>query len=126
MQSFELSWKKKTIKLDGLSLKPNISDAAMQARFKFQNTQMSGSVGTMSLTGVNFDSLLHGGKIFINEILLDKLSVSLFKDQTKPIDKSRFPIYLGQQIKSIRLPLFIKHVKVTNADLVNIERKPDG
>ena len=126
MESFDLSWRKKSIRLEGLSFKPNISDAAMQQRFKFQNTQFSGTVGTMSLSGVNFDSLLYSGKLLIDKIALDKLSVSLFKDHTKPIDRTRFPQYLGQTVKAIPIPLLIKQVTVTNANLVNKERKLDG
>ena len=126
MESFDLSWRKKSIRLEGLSFKPNISDAAMQQRFKFQNTQFSGTVGTMSLSGVNFDSLLYSGKLLIDKIALDKLSVSLFKDHTKPIDITRFPQYLGQTVKAIPIPLLIKQVTVTNANLVNKERKLDG
>src|SRR3954471_18349588 len=98
----------------------------MQKRFTFQTSQFSGTVGTMNLSGVNFDSLIYKGKIFIDEIVLDKVSASIFKDQRKPLNKNRFPEYPGQQIKGISTALLINRLKATNVNLVNREQKPDG
>jgi hypothetical protein len=116
MQSFDLSYKDRSIKLNDVSFKPNISEAAMQSRFKYQNTQFSGTVGTLNLLGVNFDSLIYKRKIFIDEIILDKVSASIFKDKSKPTDPNKFPQYLGQSIKAISPPLLIKKIKGTNVN----------
>jgi hypothetical protein len=126
VQSFDLSYKDRSIKLSDVSFKPNVSEATMQARFKYQNTQFSGTVGTLNLLGVNFDSLIYRKKIFINEVVLDKVSASIFKDKSKPIDPGKFPEYLGQSIKAIPSPVLIKKVSGTNINLVNRERNPDG
>ncbi len=98
----------------------------LQADHKFQHTDFSGSVGSLNMTGVNFDSLIRKGKIFIDEIILDKVSASIYKDMTKPVDTKKFPQYLGQTVKAIKPPLLIKQVKATNVTLVNKERNPDG
>jgi len=126
MRSFDLSYKDRSIKLSDVAFKPNVSEATMQARFKYQNTQFSGTVGTLNLLGVNFDSLIYKKKIFIDEIILDKVSASIFKDKSKPADPKIFPQYLGQSIKAIPSPVLIKKVKGTNVNLVNKERNPDG
>ncbi len=126
MQSFNLSYRDQSITLKGISFKPNMSDAAMQKRFTYQTPVFSGSVGAINLVGLNFDSLVYANKLFIDEVVLDKLSVTIFKDQSKPIDKNKFPNYPGQQIGSIDMPILIKHVKASNVNLLNSERKPDG
>ena len=126
MQSFDLSYKDRSIKLSNVSFKPNVSEATMQARFKYQNTQFSGTVGTLNLLGVNFDSLIYRRKIFIDEIVLDKVSASIFKDKSKPVDPNKFPQYLGQAIKGVSSPVLIKKVKATDVNLSNKERNPDG
>jgi hypothetical protein len=126
MQSFDISYKDKSIKLSDVAFKPNVSEATLQARFKYQNTQFSGTVGTLNLSGVNFDSLIYKRKVFIDEIILDKVSASIFKDKSKPADPNNFPQYLGQSIKAIPSPVLIKKVKATNVNLVNKERNPDG
>jgi hypothetical protein len=45
----------------------------------------------------NFDSLIYKGKIFIDEVVLDKVSASIYKDMTKPVDTKKFPQYVGNQ-----------------------------
>ncbi len=126
MQSFDLSYKDKSIKLSEVNFKPNISDAEMQNRFTYQHTQASGTVGSISLNNVNFDSLIYYHGLFIHEVILDKPVVFIFKDNTKPVDKNHLPIYFGQQIPGIKLPLWIKQVKATNVQLTNVERKRDS
>lgn len=126
LAAFDLSYKEKTIRLSDFSFKANVSDAVIQKKYTYQHTQFSGSVGTISMSQVNFDGLIYQRKIFIDEIVLDKVIASVFKDKTKPIDKSHLPVYLGQTIRAIPLPLLIKRVKATNVNLVNVERKPDS
>ncbi len=126
VKSFDLSYRDKSIKTQGVSFKPNISDAAMQARYQFQHAQFSGSLGSLQINGVQFDSLIYGRKLLIDQIIVDKVSASIFKDKTKPIDTKRFPVYLGQTIQAIKMTLLIKQVNATNVSLVSKERKPDG
>ena len=126
MRSFDLSYKDRSIKMNDIVFKPNVSQARLQADHKFQYTDFSGSVGSLNMTGINFDSLMRKGKIFIDEIILDKVSASIYKDMTKPVDTKKFPQYLGQSVKGIKPPLLIKQLKATNVTLVNKERIPDG
>jgi hypothetical protein len=126
LKSFQLSYSDKSVNLKNLAFNPNISNEMMQKRFKFQNTQFAGSVGSLSVNGINFDSLLFSKKLFIDEISMDSVSASIYKDKTKPLDTNKFPEYLGQSVKAISLPLLIKEVKATNVSIVNDERKPDS
>ncbi|TMI63020.1 MAG: DUF748 domain-containing protein [Bacteroidetes bacterium] len=126
LQSFDLSYKDKSIKLNDVIYRSNVSQATIQADFKYQNTQFTGTVGTLNLLGVNFDTLVYTGKIFIDEIILDKISATVYSDKTKPVDPNNFPQYLGQSVKDIGSPLLIKKIKATNINLVNKERNPDG
>ena len=109
-----------------LVFKPNVRQAKLQSAHKFQHTDFSGSASSLNMAGVNFDSLIRKGKIFIDEIILDKVSASIYKDMTKPIDIKKIPQYLGQTVKAIKPPLIIKQVKATNVTLVNKERNADG
>jgi hypothetical protein len=62
----------------------------------------------------------------IHEIVIDNPNVSIFKDNTKPVDKKRLPIYFGQQVKNLPIPLWIGHVQANNVHLTNLERKRDS
>lgn len=126
LQTFSISYADSIINLEKLLFKPNITEAEMQKRFKFQhNTGFSGEIGKLQITGVNFDSLMYKRKLLVDAITLDSVSVSLFKNKTLPVDKKHLPVYLGQTAKSIPMPLLIKQVNATNVDLVSREIKPD-
>jgi hypothetical protein len=126
MKSFDLSYKDKSIELKDVSFKPNVSHAVIQRDYKFQHTEFSGSVGNLVLTGVNFDSLLYAEKLFIDRVELKNVQAEIFKDKTKPLDSARFPKYLGQTIRAIKMPFKISLVKATAVQLKNTERKPDS
>lgn len=126
VKSIDLSYRGKSIKTKDVSFKPNMSDAALQTRYKYQHAQFSGTIGSVKISGVQFDSLLHGQKLFIDQVIVDQVSASIFKDKLKPIDTKRFPEYPGQSIRKINMPMQIKQVNATNVNLTSRERKPDG
>lgn len=126
LEDFQVSYKNKTIQMNNVLFKPNISQAAMQKKHSYQNTQFSGTVGTLKITDIDFDSILYKRKILIDKITIDRVKAEIFKDKTKPLNKNRFPEYLAQQIKSIPIPLLVKQVNVTNASLLNTEKKVDS
>jgi len=126
MKSFNLSYKDKSILLKDINIKPNVSHAVLQRKFKFQHTDFSGSIGKLELRQVNFDSLIYARKLFIDEVELSNVRTSIFKDKTKPMDSTRRPAYLGQTVAAIPLPLLIRHVQAMDVELENTERKPDS
>lgn len=95
MESFDLSYGHESVRLREISFKPNVSHGVLQNRFKFQYTEFSGTIGKVELMQVNFDSLIYGQKVFIDEIELDNIKASIFKDKTKPMDSARRPVYLA-------------------------------
>lgn len=126
LQSFQLGYKDKSVKLSGFTFEPNVSHAVLQKKSPYQKSEFTVKVGTLDLTGLDFDALIYSRKLFIDEISIDKLDLSLYKDKSKPVDKNKFPQYLSQKIAAIGLPLLVKDVKATNVNLFNEERKEDG
>jgi hypothetical protein len=126
MKSFNLSYDDQSIKLDQLSFKPNVSNATIQKNYKFQHTQFSGTVGTVDFRGFNFDSLMYETKFFIEEIVLDSVNASIYKDNTKAKDLNHLPAYLGQTVMSIKNPVKVNSIKANQVNITNEERKPDG
>lgn len=126
MQTFSLGYLDRSILLKGLSFKPNKTNAEVQKNYRFQTAHFSGTVASLAMLGVDFDSLIYADKVFIEEVVLDSVSAAVYKDNTKPKDLQRFPDYLGQSIAKIENPLRIKSVKATQINLTNEEKKPDG
>lgn len=126
MESFQLGYKEKSIEFDHLTFKPNISNTAMQRNYLYRKGTFAGSVGSIKVHDLNFDSLMYAQKLLIGEILLDDVSLAIFTDLRKPFPPNHRPEYLGQQIMAIGVPIAIGKIKVTKLNLVNSEVTPDG
>lgn len=126
MSAFDLSYQNQSVILKDISVTPNVSHAVIQQDYQFQHTEFSGTIGTLAINAVNFDSLIYSKKLFVKEVALDQIKAAIFKDKTKPIDSARRPAYLGQTISTIPLPVHINEVKATNITLDNTERKTDS
>lgn len=126
VKSMDLSSRRQSINLSGISFKPNVSQAELLRRDRYQKAYISAEVGSVQLQNVLFDTLVYNHKLVVDQLTADKLFLSLFKDKRKPVDKKKFPQYMSQKIKAIPLPLLIKRVKATGVNLLNIEQKPDG
>jgi len=125
MKSFDLSYMDRSIDVKEVSFKPNVSQAVLQRKFHYQHSEFSGSVGSIQVVELNFDSMFYAEKLFIDEVLLENVKASLYKDRTKPLDTNKFPEYLGQTIKAIPNPVHIKKVSAKDVELKNTERLPD-
>jgi hypothetical protein len=126
MKSFITSYRDKSVRLQDVNFKPNFSLEVLQRKNQFQGTGFSGAIGMLEINGLNFDSAIYARKFFIDTITIDQVSASLFKDKTKQLDKSKLPVYLGQAVRKISLPIRINQVKVTKVNLESNERKPDS
>ena len=126
LKSMDLSVSKKSILLKGFAFKPNLSQAEMLRRERYQKSQFDIAVGSIELINVNFDTLLHYRKLFVDEIKITKVDVSLFKDKSKPFDRTKFPQYLGQKLNDIPLPVMVKSIKASGISFTNVEHKEDG
>jgi hypothetical protein len=126
INSLAISYAKNSVDLGIITFKSNVSQAALLKRDKYQKAYFSLAVGSLKLENVNFDSLIYNRKIFVDEIKIDKIGISLYKDKNKPVDKNKFPQYIGQKIAALPIPVLVKSVKATGVNLVNLERKTDG
>lgn len=126
VQSFGISRDKASVNIEKFVFKPNLTQAELLKREKYQKAQFSVSVGSLDLNNVNFDTLVYRRKLLVDEIKINKVDVSLFKDKSKPVNRNNFPEYLGQKIAAIPFPLSVKLVSASEVNLVNVERKEDG
>jgi hypothetical protein len=121
--AFTVSYRDQSVKLKEISFIPNVSHAVLQEDHKFEHVDFSGTIKKLEFNQVNFDSLIYSKSIFIQEILLDSVALSIFKDKTKPLNKDKFPAYLGQSVRKIKVPVKIDHLRATHVELENTERK---
>ncbi|HEX5111493.1 MAG TPA: DUF748 domain-containing protein, partial [Saprospiraceae bacterium] len=126
LDSFRLHYAGNAIELKNVAYKPNRSEKAIAARFPFRKEVFNVVADSIHVKGINFDSLMYANKIFVDEVLLDSVYCEIYKDLTRPFPPHHQPKYLGQQVKEYAIPVFIKHINVSHANLLNKEVTPDS
>ncbi len=126
MEVFDLSYRDKTIQMRNAFFKPNLDEKALQKLDPYQTTRFTAEVETINLVDVDFNSLIYEHTIIVDELKIDKLTASVFKDKTKPVDPERYPEYPAQQFKKIPVPFTVNKLNATNVTITNRERIPEG
>ena len=126
LDSFYLHYRDRSIVLNHVSYTPNASEVALQKRYPYRKEIFDVKADSIHVSDINFDSLMYVFKVFAKEIFVDSLSGSIYKNLTKPFPPHHRPKYLGQQVMEYSIPISIDHVKITHAQLLNTEVKPDG
>jgi hypothetical protein len=126
MEQFDLWYRDESIKIDEVRFKPNVSQAALQSRHKYQTAEVSGSFKTLALKQVNFDALIYHSRLMVESIQIDSVKAKIYKDKTKPVDKQRLPAYPPQSLTGLDLPISIGKVTATNSIIDNTEILEDG
>lgn len=126
LKSYAFSARNKSLDLKGIVVSPNRTFEEMQKKYKYSQTSLSASVGSLAIRGLNVDSLLYARKLFVDQIDLDSVNLTLYADLTKPNNPDKRPLFLGQAVASIPLPLSVKKVVAKRVHLINQERKLNG
>ncbi len=126
LEAFDLKYSDSSIKLNKLNISPNVSQATIQKKFKYQHLAFSGHVGSLEMKGIDFDAMIYQNKLLIDEIAIDSAHATIFKDKTKPIDLARKPPYIGQLVARIKTPVHIKKTIISRAHLNSSEKKKNG
>jgi hypothetical protein len=127
LESLDLSKSKEYASLKGFSFKPDMDKATKLEKYKYQTPPLFSIVaGDISFNGFKLDSLTYGKKLYVDEIIAEDAFVSIFKDKLKPLNKMHFPLYPGQKVQQLKLPVLVKLIKAKNLNINNKERKPDG
>jgi len=127
LKTFELSFAAKTMQITGFSFKPDVKKTSKLEKYKYQLPPIvTVLAGNIQFKGLNFDTLVYGKKVYVDELLLDKIDAYIIKDKKKPLDLKRLAEYPGQKLMKLKLPIWVKNVKATNITVDNQELKPDG
>lgn len=126
LDSLGISYSGRSLELNNVQYKLNISDAEMQKKFTYQTAHFSSSVNQIKLYGFNFDSLMHSNQILMDSVIVSNVNANIYKDKTKPLNTGKFPEYLAQQIQSVKIPFHIESVIVRDANIISKEKLPSG
>jgi len=106
-------------------VKPTRDKYKLGASYKYTKEVLDVEIKSINFFGYKVGKAFRQGIIDIDSILIDGMKVDVFKDRTKPFDKSKRPLFMQQQLKALKQPLHIKKVKVSNGDFT-FALRPEG
>jgi len=125
-KSVELSRRDKTLNIAEFIMKPAVSQDAFNQLHKYQRELYSITVKKVNLLNISFDSLKLYQTLLIGQVKLDSADVLIYRDKTIPDDMKRFPEFPAQQFISIKFPMTINELELSESKLEYQEKKKDG
>jgi hypothetical protein len=116
------NFKDKAIHIENFELKPKRKITAIAASYEYNNEVFNVAVKTIDFYGIYIDSIVRNGSFEIDSLLIDGLNLEIYKDQTKPFNLAKRPLFLNQKLKELKQPLNIEKLLLTNGLLLYQER----
>lgn len=105
---------KKTIKFSNFKMKPSIDCSKLAATYKYNSEVFDVETKEISLNGFYLDSVIRNGVVDLDSVIVDGVNLSIYKDQTKPFNLKKRPLFLNQQLKKLDHPIYINKVLIKN------------
>ena len=124
LRKFDFSFSDNLIVASDFMVKPTRDKYKLGASYKYTTGVFDVEAKSIKIYGYNIDETLRQGILDIDSICIDGLQFEIYKDRTKPFDESKRPLFVQEQLKTMKQPLHIKKVKVSNSDF-NFVLRPE-
>ena len=121
-KDFKYAYSTSSILISNFSLKPTKDKAVLASTFPYNSEVFNVQTKEISLKGFHLDSIILTGIIAIDSVLVDGLDMGIYKDQTKPFNLNKRPLFLNQKFKRMKNPLHIGTVMVKNSTFKYLEK----
>ena len=88
--------------------------AKLASTYKYNSEVFDVETKEMSIDGFYLDTIVRTGVIALDSIVVDGLNLDIYKDQTKPFNLSKRPLFLNQKFKKLDHPIYINKVFIKN------------
>ena len=114
---------KRTLTIDGISMKPLISQDSFGTAFKYRTERIDIFAPKIEISGIDYQKILMGDGIVADKVIADNWNVDIFGDRRQPEEprtkKDKFPQELFQQI---RMPITINQVHIKGGGITFAEQ----
>ena len=121
----DYNFEEKTIQILNFKLNPKHKKSIIAASYKYNNEVFDVAVKNINVSGFKLDSILQTNIVKVDSIMVDGLVLEIYKDQTKPFNLAKRPLFLNQKLKQLKQPLNIEKVQVKNGSFL-YEEKLEG
>jgi len=119
---FQYAYNTSSILISNFSLEPTKDKAELASTFPYNSEVFNVKTKEIKIKGFHLDSIILTGIIAIDTVLVDGLDLGIYKDQTKPFNLNKRPLFLNQKFKRMKDPLHIGAVIVENSKFKYLER----
>lgn len=118
IKELDLSMSDEIIKVKDLKIKPISNRLKLAASYKYSTELLDVDLKSLIIYGYRIEDLLKQGIIGIDSVLLDGLSLDVYRDRSIPFDLNRRPLFIQQHLKNLKQPLHISKLKIRNSKFV--------
>ena len=121
-KDLKYSYSTSSILISNFSLKPTKDKAELASTFPYNSEVFNVQTNEICLKGFHLDSIILTGIIAIDSVVVDGLDLGIYKDQRKPFNLNKRPLFLNQTFKRMKDPLHIGTVIVKNSKFKYLEK----
>jgi len=114
VEAIMYDYSKKNVKILNFKMKPRMDRAKLASTYKYNSEVFDVETKEISLNGFYLDSIIRNGLVDIDSVVVDGVNVSIYKDQTKPFNLNKRPLFLNQKLKKLDHPIYINKVLIRN------------
>jgi hypothetical protein len=114
------------LEVDNLIIEPTYEDKYELARkLKYTSEIFDVTVKKISILQIDISKIVENGQYFIDSVKVDGLDLNILMDKRLPFNEDKRPKLPNETIKNAGIPIFIKHIGITNSRL-NYQEKMEN
>ena len=114
VEAIGYNYSKKNIKISNFKMKPSIDRAKLASTYTYNNEVFDMETKEIGVYGFYLDSIVKAGLIALDSVVVDGVTAVIYKDQTKPFNVNKRPLFLNQKLKKLDHPIYINKVLIKN------------
>jgi hypothetical protein len=117
LRKFQIDYSKQTINIDSFELTPLITKSQLHGVRTFETNLMEISIPKVRMMGVDVQDMMISNKLHIEHIVLDRLSLAVFRDKNPPIPLDLYIELPQKLLKNTKINLKIDSINWTNGHI---------
>jgi hypothetical protein len=117
IKKIDLSTGNKTLQIQGLEVEPKFSKQEYGKERGFQTDWMNLKTSNISLTGFDYHSLIKDGAYYINEVVLDSIDLTVYRDKNIPFPEDQVRYMPQKMVADLTMPITIEAIIIKNANI---------
>lgn len=121
----DYNFQHKLLEIANFKLKPTESKAKLAASYTYNSEVFDVAIKKIQVHGIYIDTIVRTGTITIDSINVNGLNLEIYKDQTKPFNLNKRPLFLNQKLKQLKHPLNIEKFTINQGQFLYEEKHPE-